>query len=222
MKTNPEIEITFYAKMQNPAGLQEADEIEEHDQLETRLLKEGSKIRVRRTIKDGASTLEFTAKITNENQSSENEDKIRDTMEYNCPVNEEYFDTFLKAVAEQRMKKTRYYFKNNSITIRIGEAVEPIVIEHVGFEVDLFHTRGEAVPYVKIDVEVDPILAYVKEHFPDVESIMKISVKTLNLPFKPVSMIYKPEATEEEKNIVEDLWANHYTLRREEFPTLTI
>jgi len=211
-QANSEIELTFYAKIGDHNALSQAEYSEEHVQLEARLM-DGNKIRVRKTTKipDGTSEYIFTAKRKNPGQDVEGE-KITDTTEYSVPVNEEFLNTFSE-IMEQKIIKTRYYFKNSSIVLTIEGQPTPIVIDNLGFEIDIFKTRGEICEYVKVDVEVDPLLAYLDEHFPELESF-NLKIKTSTLPIKLTDLIYKPTATEEQKALVKDLWENHYTIKR--------
>lgn len=209
MNKNLETEITFYAKIGNPEGLKQADSIEDHEQLEVRL-SNGNKLRVRKVTKKDSNIPEyvFTAKIKEQEDTGEPE-TIHEVMEYSINVNEAFLLMFSE-IMEQRIEKRRFFFKNRSIVLTVGGIGTPIHLDNVCFEVDSFKTNGRVPEYVKIDLEVDQILKYLDEHYPDL-NIVNLNVKLGNLPFNPINIIYPPVASDEEKAIVEDLWKNHYT-----------
>lgn len=220
MTPNPEMEVVLYAKVGDFTGLAQASKIEEHEQLEARLLDGQNKIRVRKTTAHGTDTpvYEFTAKRKN----PDNSDAMQDSMEYTSVVTEDFFKTFETAVMEQKLVKTRYYFPNNSITLTIGKTAQLLTIPNVGFEVDVFKPKGEPCEWVKIDVEVDPILAYLKEKFPEITGGVKLVIKTPKLPFKPLDIIYKPTADEAQKAFIAELWQNQFTIRKEAAPAKVV
>lgn len=205
MEHNSEIEIIFYAKVSNPEGLKEASNIEDHHQLEARLMDE-TKIRVRKTTavsSSNATSFIFTAKKKKEST------QVNDYDEFNSVVDQRFFDTFFQ-VMEKEIKKRRYYFKHKSITITLGDVPDPIILDDVGYEVDVFTREGRTYDYVKIEVEINPILDYVNKHYPDLKSV-NMNVKIDNLPFKPISVIFPPKATDEQKAFIDELWKNNFS-----------
>lgn len=218
MKANSELEIVFYTKVGDPEGLNKADSVEDHVQLEARL-GNGDKIRVRKTTGKHISGVDnisyvFTVKRKSKDSIAKN-NALQECTEYSTPVTKEFFDTF-KEITEQSLEKRRYFFKNKSITLTLDGTPHPIVLDNVGYEVDFFTTAGKTSEYVKVDVEVDSILEYLEKHFPDL-NVINFKIKLGALPFKPTDTIYPPQATQEQKDIVADLWDNKFTERRNDF-----
>ena len=213
MKSNPETEITFYSKIGDPLGLSHADEVEDHVQLESRLI-DSNKIRVRKTTKQPSNNVEYVCTCKRKDQNVKNPSTISDSIEYHAKVDEAFFVMFEK-IMEQKIEKRRFTFKNRSINLILGNVEEPIHLEHVGFEVDYFLKDGKRSEYVKIDVEVDQIIAYIDQHYPDLKSI-SLTLKLNNLPFKPIDVIYPPNASDEQKALIKNLWDTQFTTKREE------
>ena len=211
MNGTSEIEIVFYAKIGDSEGLKKADAIEHHVQLETRL-NNGNKIRVRKTSGPGDEnpSYVFTAKKKSRPPSSDvSEQVVQDSTEYNSDVDEKFFDTFSE-IMEQRIDKIRYTFKNRSITITLDGVETPIVLGDVCYEVDFFTTNDQVADYVKVDIEVDSILAYINEKYPDLGDL-HMKIKPGDLPFKPYDIIFPPKATPEQNELIQNLWKTKFT-----------
>ena len=214
MKGNSEVEVTFYAKVTDFTGLEQADSVEEHVQLEARTL-DGNKIRIRKTTpKGGEPSYVFTAKQKNR-PPEEQQEGIGDVTEYNAASNEEMFQVF-EQIMEQKIVKTRYTFKNKCIISPSETDVpEPISLDNMGYEIDVFSTRGETCKWVKIDVEIDALAAYLADKHPNVKQY-KLRVKVSHLPFKPVDIIFPSTADESQKQFIQGLWKTQFAIGREE------
>lgn len=210
MNSENEIEATFYAKVTDFTGLSQADDFEEHVQVEARFMN-GIRSRVREIIRsdDTKSKHVFTIK-TNNNGQNKDSNGIMDSLEYSVMVSEEFFNIYSK-FAERKMIKTRYYFKNKSISIKVDQTKDNIVLDNVGFEVDIFKTKGTPCQWAKIDIEIDPLLKELEEKYPEIESF-NLKIKTIDLPFKPVNIIFVNTATNEQKEMIDRLWNTEYTV----------
>lgn len=212
MKGNRETEIVFYCLIGNPEGLNQADRVEDHVQIEVRTVN-GHKLRVRKTSDPDGSNVkyEYTGKKKNKGDLESGPKMVQDSVEFDSPITEEMFNAFAQT-AEQKIEKRRYYFKNCNIILTLGDKEDVIVLDNVGYEVDVFKTDGKFTERAKIDVETDPILEYIEKHYPDLKDIA-VKVKPGSLPFEPNDYIFPPTASPEKKKFIEDLWANTFTTK---------
>ena len=91
-------------------------------------------IRVRKEVRDDQTTYTLTVKEKCQDGSSD---------EYDLEVSEEWLELFGR-LSTQGLIKTRYVIP---VTLESGHAVK--------FEVDVFEHRGQIVPWVKVDIELD-------------------------------------------------------------------
>jgi hypothetical protein len=136
-KAHNEIEYTFYAKLVDPALLEQALSKEHHEQWEVKIPKSAGnlcagRMRVRRTSKDDAPA-EYV--LTTKTKLPGRGDK-----EVACASSEDAFEQF-KAMSQCGMRKTRYCFAAPGSTSQ--------------WEVDVFYNAdASACEWVKIDFEV--------------------------------------------------------------------
>ena len=210
MTPQQELEIVIYAKVTDLEGLGKADSIEDHVQLESRLM-DGNKIRIRKTTKPNeAPSYMFTAKV--KNASNADPQAAQDAMEYDAPVDEKLFELY-ENVCEQRIEKRRYTFGNRSVTLTLDGISEPLTVEGISYEVDQFKCGTEVVEYVKIDVEVQKILSSLSKSHPELKTVNML-IKLGKLPFQASEIIYRPTATEEQKQLIEELWKIKFSQKR--------
>lgn len=207
MQSNPEIEVAFYAQVGDINGLSQCESIEEHEQVEARLLN-GHKVRVRKVKKKEIVQYFFTAK-----KKRADDAKLSDSMEYTSETTQDTFDA-LSMVAERRIVKTRYRFRSNSIGMKVADRSEVIRLDEVGFEVDVFKkltdASGGTSSWIKVDVELQELMAFVKKQYPDIQTFA-LRINTQKLPFKPTKIIYPDKANEEEKKLIATLWSNEFS-----------
>lgn len=200
-----ETEVVIYATIGNPEGLNEAASKEEHVQLEAKFTKEGGRSRVRKVIKDDDTDYIYTIKFKQKEES----DQASASVEHNVEVDADFFEAF-KAVSERALKKTRYTFNSESVTLKLqnGEEEQDIEIPNVQYEVDVYtKADGSISDWCKIDIEVDNIINYIAKHHKDLEG-WKLKVKVSHLPFNPSECILGSEAnTEDNEKKVDDIWA---------------
>lgn len=203
-----ETEIAVYAKITNPAGLDEAAEVEDQIQIEASF-RTGHRIRIRKTIKADKTSIEQTIKVKNENAG------LKGSVEYSIPVTEDYLEGF-KLCAEKMLIKRRYVFYSNEVTLS-QENENNEVLEHklpnVKYEVDVYkRPDGEFSQWCKIDVELDSILNYIKSNNLNVGKL-RLNVSVKHLPFRPTEPILNQEATPEQHKFMGSLWENEFNHR---------
>lgn len=197
-KSHREDEIVFYAKMSNPDGLKLASAKEHHDQWEVKTQK--GKVRVRKTVKDGLEpTYTMTFKKKSKNAG------IDGSVEQTNAIDEMTFINFSQ-IANSGMIKDRYKFPVTSVQIKTSAGVEDIEVQDTFYEVDVFFNPDDTYNlYVKIDLEVNPILDALKVKKPDLGEF-NLNVKMLDLPFKPVDVIINTNMSDEQKQKVDHLY----------------
>lgn len=199
---NKETEIVIYAKVTEPARLEEATSKEEQVQLESQFLN-GTRCRVRKTTVDGKDSYQFTFKVKTliENSPMEAND------EYTTEVDAEFFKGF-ELVCDQKLVKTRYNFSSDKVTLtyKQGEEEKSIVIPNVNYEVDVFKTeQGEISEMCKIDVEVDSIMEYLERNHPELKET-SLNVKVTHLPFAPTDPILGSGANDTQRIKIDKFW----------------
>lgn len=194
-----ETEIAIYARIGDMSGLEECDARELQHQLETKF-KNGTKCRVRMTQQGEKKEYCMTMKTAAESCPTT---QALAQMEHNTPVNEEFFNGF-KVAAERMLIKTRYIFDSKSVTLLFGD--KQIVIPDVRYEVDVYTKEdGTVADWCKIDVEVDSILDYLEECYPEIKGF-KLTIKINHLPFKPMERILASTTDIDEKAELSRIW----------------
>lgn len=129
-KVHPELEMTLYVKIKDLASLEEAHEIEKHEQWGLNCTAEGAKVRIR-AINDRAFILTSKTKIVNSAASNEVEQDISKDMFVS-----------LRQFGREGYFKTRYSFRVPGTKYK--------------WEVDVFKNNGGTdSQWVKIDFEMD-------------------------------------------------------------------
>ena len=201
---NVETEFTVYAKVSNPKGLNQADAIEHHIQLEKSLGDKG-RCRVRKTQGVGHEKIEFTLK-------SKADDAGITHTEHTVPVDQDFMDSFAH-VCDHKWIKTRYKFVTKSVTMTLAGSEEgEIELPEAIYEVDVFtKPDGEVSEWCKIDVEVDKLQDFIKSKYPDVDK-MRLVVKISHLPFKPVMAMDKIRSNPEVIRRIDELYETEYKI----------
>lgn len=200
MKNN-ETEVIIYARIGNVTGLSSADVVESQQQYETKY-SNGIPCRIR-TI-DNRNPV-YTLKIRDEKS------KLAKAEEYHQHVTQEFLEGF-KYAADHWLNKRRLIFHSNNVTMGavIDGVAKAIVLPSVDYEVDLYYkSDGTLSPWCKIELEVDKLLEHVKE-YSNKPVNLKLSVSTL--PFEPMDIILMPNATEDQKAFVNNLWEKEFRL----------
>lgn len=209
--TSLETEVVVYARIGNPDGLKQAVREEKHVQLEAEFTN-GTRARVRKVESGQGVQYFFTFKL--KDRKDQDEQVIESSVEHTTEVDEAFFLGFHK-VAFREVKKTRYVFNSQSVTLTStkpgDENPTKISLPAVEFEVDLFDGQptegaisgGEI--WCKIDVEVDNILAYLKVNRPELTDV-KLHLGISNLPFSPQNIIQATTENAQEREQIKELW----------------
>ena len=199
--TNKEIEIVIYAEIGDFEGLRRADFTEEHEQLETSFIK-GQRCRCRKVTTDHKVEHFITFKIPTE--GTEGAESYKEVTSF---IDADFFEQF-KAVAERSLKKIRYTFNSEKVELSVDNENErkTITIPNVQYEVDVYTGKdGGIINWCKIDIEVDSVLDYLNEKFPDIDGL-KLNLKVSHLPFKPTNSILSTTTNEDQQNFIHELW----------------
>jgi len=199
-----ETEFTIYAKVSNPKGLEQADAVEHHIQLEKSLGDKG-RCRVRKTQGVGHEKIEFTLK-------SKTDDSGISHIEHTVPVDQDFMDCFEK-VCDHKWDKTRYKFLTKSVTMTLeGSEDGKIELPEAIYEVDVFKkSDGEISEWCKIDVEVDKIQEFLKTKYPNLEKL-RLMIKISHLAFKPIMPMNKMRSNPEVERRIDELYENEYKI----------
>ena len=210
---NMEREITIYARVGDPDGLNQADAVEQHEQWEVRLpvIGENSakrRQRVRETISDGVSRFDETIKIDIDGETA-----VQSTIEVSTPIEADYFEAWKQHFGERGVLKTRYTFHAKKVSVTMeGKEIE---IPNIKYEVDIFRTEtGERSRWCKIDVEIDSLLDFLDRKgisFDDVEMVVKVT----HLPFKPEQCFLHSVGNEQHDQSVKKFW-DAFQLKKKE------
>ena len=208
-KPNVETEVAIYAKMTNQEGLKEASHVEHHEQLEGPSV-DGGRFRCRKTTTGEDVKYVLTMKVKNPGDGIGG---IQGSLEYDLEIDEAFYTAF-KNLATKRLDKTRYIFHGEGTTLdkESSSDQEDVVLPPVKYEVDVFRKEdGTESEWVKIDVELDDVIAKLQEAGEDADET-KLRIKVSHLPMSPVGGFIAKQATEEQKKILDDIWDNHFNL----------
>lgn len=207
-----ESEIEIYAQITDFSGLEQATAIELQLQGEIKIPVEGGepiRQRVRATtpapdLLNNAKQIakyELTCKTAIQESNG-----IRSMMEDTTEIERTFGNWFLRNVAKNIIVKKRFKFPSREVKIETENGA--IVLPEVIFEVDVFSNGDwtKPCPICKIDIEMDPVLNYLKEHHPDLTNIAT-KIKVSHLPFKPEHITPVLNEDESIKEKVKQFWA---------------
>lgn len=207
MSQQAETELCFYARIGDAEALENAIDIEHHEQWEYKVIVEDDddneeyrgKVRIRRTERDNQVKFEETIKLPVESEAV-----TQGNHEYTVSITEEYFNAWKKLFGDKGYKKTRYVFLSKEVMLDHHE--EEIKLPDIKYEVDVFFDQeGQRAKWCKIDIEIDDILAYLKEHHPEIEKF-DTTVWLSKLPFKPEDAFSAVTDDEEQKEAIKAFW----------------
>jgi len=207
-----ETEITIYAKIGDMGGLKSADYKEMHEQAEIRL-NNNTRLRVRKTISESEpfTENEIASVSFNSTLKVDSEDSVLNSnSEITLPITEEYFKAFFDACSK-RFIKTRYVFYSRHVSLSVDHPdIGTIEIPKIKYEVDVFkRITGEVSEYCKIDIEVDPIIKFLKVNYPDIKDV-KYIIKVSHLPFKPNGYFIDSQANDGQMQLLDHLYENDF------------
>lgn len=207
MSKQAETELCFYARIGDAEALENAIDIEHHEQWEYKVIVEDDddneeyrgKVRIRRTERDGQVKFEETIKLPVDSEAV-----TQGSHEYTVSITEEYFNAWKKLFGDKGYKKTRYVFLSKEVVLDHHE--EEIKLPDIKYEVDVFFDQeGQRAKWCKIDIEIDDILTYLKEHHPEIEKF-DTTVWLSKLPFKPEDAFSAITDNDEQKEAIKAFW----------------
>lgn len=204
---NQETELSLYAHLSDPASLNEADHIEDHIQLESKLIS-GARIRVRKItpVKGGpeGGTVRYVMAIKT---PSEPVGGVASVIETPVDVTPEFYQAFA-AVAHRAIVKRRYTFMGSVPRIT---GAENVALPAVKYEVDQFAipSTGKRSEWIKLDIELDDVIKALTDAGIDLAGIRQRFDLT-KLPFSTSSMFTAATATPEQKATLGRLWETEF------------
>lgn len=213
-KQKEENEIVIYAKITNFDGLEQCIYKEEQEQYTIKSKCESTNtsgnVRVRKTTyQDMRVGYVLTNKVKLDSAH------LKSNIEEDISITPEHYEAF-RMICNEGMKKTRYVFKTNSITVDIGEGEEKKTIDVPGmvFEVDVFkNSEGINYQWCKIDLEIDKLLQVISKEEMETK-IFKLNVKVKDLPFSPIDAFMEHLATPEQKVFISKLYSEVFITKQ--------
>lgn len=180
-----ETEIVIYARLGNPQGLEQAQEIYHQEQAQVRA--PNGNIRVRMERKQGAP--DFSYELTTKH-FTENESGVKSCIEKTEPITAVQYEMF-KSVCDQYMRKVRYIFRIENVTIAAPGLSGTLQVPELKYEVDRFITAdGQFSEWVKIDLELDRLHEALNKAGVQTKLTTEIVCNISKLPFQPESAFY--------------------------------
>jgi len=193
-----ETELAFYARC-NSEDLGENAGVELHEQLEAEF-KNGTRARCRMTKgANGSKKYVQTMKIPRATEHG-----ITSVVEHSVDIDYDFFEAFRHA-AHRCIKKARvrYPTKKVQITTRVEGQNRIVEGPELFFEVDIFKDKtGKAYEWVKIDLELDALLAFIDREFPNAS--VEFDVDLVNIPLELTDIFSAKDP--EKKDILSKLW----------------
>lgn len=197
-----ETELCFYALVGDSSGFDQAVSQEIHEQYEHVIVSPDglkNKQRIRATTRDGVVIYDETIKLY-----SKDENILLNAHEPTVPITAEYFEAWKKLFPAKGVNKIRYVFISKEVELEAeGQVVK---LPEVKYEVDIFlNANGQRSRWCKIDIEIDGILAFLKEQHPDIKQF-DTTVKLSSLPIKPEHAFSGVTEDEEQKKAIASFW----------------
>lgn len=202
-----ETELCFFAMITNPAGFDQAVSKEIQEQAAFYLPKTADgaptgQVRVRATTIDGTTTYVETLKVP---KAGEGGVSFANT-EFNTVISQEYYEAWKATFGQKVVNKIRYVFLSKEVELEAEG--QTVTLPEVKYEVDVFLNQdGQPSKWCKIDIEIDGVLAFLKENHPTIGKF-DATVKLSSLPINPEHAFAAagPEQTEEQKAAVKAFW----------------
>ncbi len=200
-----ETELTFYGKVGDFSGFDQAVSMEVQSQFSFDLPSDGihstGRTRVRSTAIDGQIKYEETIKTSQYDEESH----CAKCEEFTTDIDEEYFEAWKKAFKVKGVNKIRYVFLSKNVDLDTGNN-EILKLPELKFEVDVFLDKeGNKSKWCKIDIEIDNLLDYLKEQHKDIKRF-DVLVKLSSLPINLEHSFSSSTENEEEKKAISHFW----------------
>lgn len=210
MNSQIETEVAIYCKISDIAGLNLASEILNQQQWETKF-ENGSRCRIRKesphNVKGWIKPPIMTIKV----EFKDEVDGVDKTEEHSIEVSDDFLEGF-KKVCSRVMSKVRYIFitQNVEMTYKENGEDKSITVPNIKYEVDTYIKKdGTISEWCKIDVEIDPVLDFLKQNHPDIKAI-QLNIKVSHLPFKPINPILNTSDKQKDKDFISKLWKEEF------------
>lgn len=208
-QANPETELVFYARLLSFDGLDQAEVIEEHIQLETTFVT-GPRARVRKItpIKGGPEGASDSYVLTLKFKTPDS-NGVSASTEVNQIVDRNFYEYFGEA-SVRGMRKTRYRFTGEFPTFdgRVIPGIAPLT-----YEVDLYTNQsGNRVLWIKIDVELDGFMDALKNAGISIDDV-RHKFTFASLPLQLADVFYGPDQNEQQKALLDKLWQEEYVIQ---------
>lgn len=200
-----EKEITIYAKVGNPAGLDQAIEIFDQEQAQNRAPNGRIRVRMERRRGGGDWTYELTTK-----ENFSNGGGMQECEEDNEPINVRMYEMF-KRVCDVFQRKVRYVFKVEHVTLNAPGLTGALEVPELKYEVDRFITAsGEMSTWVKIDVEIDALMEAMQKANLDTEKPLDLKLKLSSLPFQPTDFFMEDPSNPKSKQLISAIFDTEF------------
>lgn len=200
-----ETELALYVQVDNP-NFTPTTGSEVWKQYESKLeSKTGIRVRVYEGV-EGPNKCIQTIKIKGSKVGG-----LESSDEYSCAIPEGFAEGFIKGASSVQYKR-RDTYTSNKVVLKLsrGDEVENHDAPQLTIEADRFITEDGYLPWLKIDVELDGLLAWVKSTYgKDKVNGYHIELDKI-LPCKVLKVIPSTTTDPEEKKILDDLWDNHF------------
>lgn len=203
MSQTKETELCYFCEIKDKSGFEQAQAVEQHVQYEYRLpigednLRRG-RVRVRKTTKNGEDSFAETLKTPIDPAQSVGD--IEDTVE----ITEAYYENWIKTFLVRGQAKTRYTFIGKETKLIIDE--QDVILPSLKFEVDiLMNEQGQRSTFAKIDIELQDIVAYLKEHHKEIKTA-KVKIDFSSLPLGIGRVIDASTQDEEERAAISNFF----------------
>lgn len=183
---NAETELVFYARVGNPAGLEQASEIIYQEQAQIKA--PNGRIRVRMEKPKDAAEWSYNL-LTKTGFSTAS--GVQSSIEAKpVAISAETYERF-KQVSDRYMRKIRYVFKVERASIEAPGFEGQLDVADLCYEVDRFiNSDGALSEWVKIDLEIDSLLKALEKAGLSLDVQKHIVAKLSALPWKPVSAFF--------------------------------
>ena len=206
VKKEKEQEVVFYCKLGNPQGLAQAFDHEWQEQAQIKA--PSGRIRIRKTVKDGAQPMfELTTK------HMVNHHGVIEMDETTVPIIEEVYDRFM-SVCDEKWNKTRYRFKMERIYVSGEHGENMVEAKDMFYEVDVFTKQdGTTSQWVKIDVEIQNLIPQLKAAgFKD--SDVKLKIRLSKLPIEPKDIVFdNRDGDRDRAALINELYQHEFPIK---------
>lgn len=202
-----ETELVFYARVGNPQGLEQASEIIYQEQAQVKAPV--GRIRVRMEKRKGQADWSYNL-VTKKGYTTNTGAQTSEEPEA-VPVTAEVYEMF-KSVCDQYMRKVRYVFKIEKITIEAPGLTGQLQVEGLCYEVDRFLTPdGSYSEWVKIDLEIDALNEALKTAGLTLDVRQHIVAKLSALPWQPEAAFHDDGSKDNAmRKLVDEIYAKEF------------